>query len=430
MQGKEHTSARTRDEQGRSTRPVRLGMAWGGALLALPALVYYLWICMRYYGGALVLPTSGEALLDLLRKVPAPTGRAALLYLGWLALQAGLAVVLPGPMARGTKLDDGTQLPYKLNGWAAWWITLILVLGLLWLGVLPTTILYDELGALLTVVNLCTAAFAIYLYLFPTLHKTGEQGTGVVLHDVFVGTSLNPRLGGFDLKFFVESRPGLMLWVLINLSLLAKQTEISGRPSVAMLLVCLFHFWYVTDYFLHEEAILTTWDIRHEKFGFMLAWGCVAWVPFTFTLQAQYLVTHSHELPLWATVGIVLLNAGGYFIFRSANLQKHHFRQTPERQIWGKKPTSIKTQRGTLLLTAGFWGMARHINYTGDLMMGLAWCLTCGVSHILPYFYFIYFAVLLIHRERRDDQHCAARYGSDWEAYRRRVPWRMVPGIY
>ncbi len=79
---------------------------------------------------------------------------------------------------------------------------------------------------------------------------------------------------------------------------------------------------------------------------------------------------------------------------------------------------------------SGWWGLARHANYLGDLMMALAWCLACGVSHIVPYFYFIYFAPLLIDRERRDDQNCAEKYGDDWKAYTKRVRYRIIPGIY
>jgi protein-S-isoprenylcysteine O-methyltransferase Ste14 len=47
----------------------------------------------------------------------------------------------------------------------------------------------------------------------------------------------------------------------------------------------------------------------------------------------------------------------------------------------------------------------------------------------LPYFYVLYLAVLLIHRAWRDDQRCATKYGADWDAYRARVPYRVVPGL-
>lgn len=55
--------------------------------------------------------------------------------------------------------------------------------------------------------------------------------------------------------------------------------------------------------------------------------------------------------------------------------------------------------------------MARHINYFGDLLMALAWCLPAGFSSPIPYFYVIYFTVLLIHRDRRDDHKCRAKVG-------------------
>ena len=37
--------------------------------------------------------------------------------------------------------------------------------------------------------------------------------------------------------------------------------------------------------------------------------------------------------------------------------------------------------------------MARKINYTGDWLMGLAWCMCCGGITPIAYFYAIYFAV-------------------------------------
>ncbi len=41
----------------------------------------------------------------------------------------------------------------------------------------------------------------------------------------------------------------------------------------------------------------------------------------------------------------------------------------------------IQTEVGTRLLTAGWWGASRHINYFGDWLMGVAWCLPCGTCN-------------------------------------------------
>jgi protein-S-isoprenylcysteine O-methyltransferase Ste14 len=63
-------------------------------------------------------------------------------------------------------------------------------------------------------------------------------------------------------------------------------------------------------------------------------------------------------------------------------------------------------------------------------MIALAWCLPCLFRHVLPYLYVIYFAMLLIDRERRDNEMCHAKYGADWETYQQKVRWRMLPGVY
>ena len=83
---------------------------------------------------------------------------------------------------------------------------------------------------------------------------------------------------------------------------------------------------------------------------------------------------------------------------------------------------------GRVLTVAGaclLWAVVQ-----AALMMGLAWCLPCGFGHVLPYFYIIYFTILLVHREWRDNLTCQAKYGADWDVYRQKVPWRIVPWVY
>ena len=71
-----------------------------------------------------------------------------------------------------------------------------------------------------------------------------------------------------------------------------------------MALVCAFHGLYVADALWHEPAILTTMDITTDGFGFMLAFGDLAWVPFTYSLQARYLVDYPQVRPWPAWRGL------------------------------------------------------------------------------------------------------------------------------
>lgn len=88
----------------------------------------------------------------------------------------------------------------------------------------------------------------------------------------------------------------------------------------------------------------------------------------------------------------------------------------------------LQTKAGSKLITSGWWGASRHINYLGDWLMALSWCLPCGFATPIPYFYPIYFGFLLIHRERRDDHKCRMKYGEDWEKYCKIVKYRIIPG--
>lgn len=125
-----------------------------------------------------------------------------------------------------------------------------------------------------------------------------------------------------------------------------------------------------------------------------------------------------------ATIGLTFCL--GFAIFRGANSQKHQFKTQPKSLIWGNPPLTV----GGKLLASGFWGMARHMNYTGDLFLALSFCLPCGSQSALAYFYFIYLLLLTVHREMRDDERCSQKYKSLWDEYCLQVPYRMVPFVY
>ena len=115
------------------------GSSWLPLMLLLPPLVYYMWICMADHQGALYLPTSSAELLGLLHRVPAPNTASVAFVLIWFVGQILLQLYAPGQWVEGTPLDDGTRLPYKMNGWAALWITLLGAGLVCWMGWVPAT---------------------------------------------------------------------------------------------------------------------------------------------------------------------------------------------------------------------------------------------------------------------------------------------------
>jgi Delta14-sterol reductase len=106
----------------------------------------------------------------------------------------------------------------------------------------------------------------------------------------------------------------------------------------------------------------------------------------------------------------------GYVVFRGSNKQKHDYKHNPQGLIWGKKPVVVGR-----LLASGWWGLSRHPNYWGDIMLGIAYSLPCGFSSVLPWAYPIYLTLLLVHRFVRDDERCSQKYKEvGWESARER----------
>lgn len=81
----------------------------------------------------------------------------------------------------------------------------------------------------------------------------------------------------------------------------------------------------------------------------------------------------------------------------------------------------------------GFGGKQEKLPIVELVIIKIPNCLllfSTGFNHILPYFYVIYFTVLLVHREARDERQCKKKYGVAWEQYRQRVPYRILPYVY
>jgi len=417
-----------------------------------PLVVFVFFISINSYGGSLLLfftdlfgfISNPHPMGDIKSLFPSFNIRTLYLYIFWLSFQFILAVGLPGPYAYGQATPAGHVLKYKVNGLRVWFLTHFLFIFCGWyLKLFPLSIIYDEWGPLLwsaLLYGYCLAVFAYIKGCFFPSHPDDVKYSGSIWYDMFMGIELNPRFGDwFDFKLFHNGRPGIVAWTLINLSMAAKQYQIHGFVTNSMIGVNILHAIYVVDFFWNENWYLRTIDIAHDHFGYYLAWGDTVWLPYMYTLQAFYLVRNPIELSNLYFILVMSMGLFGYFIFRSVNDQKDKFRQSKGKcTIWGKPATYITCTFATsdgkhnesFLLTSGWWGLSRHFNYIGDLLISLAFCMCCGMKHLLPYFYIVYMTILLVHRVGRDDLRCRQKYGKYWEEYCRTVPAKIVPYVY
>lgn len=398
-------------------------------LLFLPAWVFFLLLQVNMEDPSLVnfpppLPPL-ESLWDT---------QAFGIVILWILFQALLYILPVGKLSEGMPLRTGERLKYRTNGFFAIVVSAAAAAAAVYQGI-DLTYIHSNFLQLSVATFLISVLLSVYLYVRSRCVSVDQLAlggnSGNVVYDFFKGRELNPRIKNFDLKFFCEMRPGLIGWCLINFAMALAEMKQQGldAPSYAMILVNVFQLLYVVDGLWNEEAILTTMDLMHDGFGFMLAFGDLVWVPFTYTLQAYYLVSHPNPLSPLVVALIITLKLVGFYIFRKSNSEKNAFRRNPSDPTLSYLKT-IPTATGKSLLVSGWWGVVRHPNYLGDLIMALAWSLPCGFSHLLPWYYMIYFIILLVHRDSRDMSNCRRKYGSAWDEYCRTVRYRIIPRVY
>jgi delta14-sterol reductase len=116
---------------------------------------------------------------------------------------------------------------------------------------------------------------------------------------------------------------------------------------------------------------------------------------------------------------------------RGANLQKFHFKRDPHAKAFGILDPKPLSGGGKHVLTGGFWGLSRHVNYWARSRWPRRSRSVLGYPFALaPWLYPAYYVALLLPRQRDDDKRCAERYGPLWEEYCRRVPYRIIPFLY
>ncbi|KAM0547484.1 hypothetical protein ACHAPJ_010357 [Fusarium lateritium] len=479
-------------------KPEKISYEFGGPLGAT-GIVFGLPILMQvlYFGCNDVSGCPAPALLEpstltwpkLKSQIPWPeTGLSGFVsweVTGWLFAYYFLSLVLyrvlPAQHVYGTKLRESDKpLLYRFNAFNATVVQLAAcAIGTFVYGAeFPVwTFITDNYLQLLTTSTILAYAISLYVYIGsfsvkkgnPELRELARGGhTGRVIYDFFIGRELNPRItlpffGEIDIKAWLEMRVGLTGWVLLNCSFIAKQYRTYGYVSDSILIIALVQAYYVNEGQYAEEGLLTMMDITTDGLGFMLTFGDIVWVPFLYSTQCRYLSVHPVHLGGLGVAVIGAVFATGLYIFRSSNNQKALFRRNPNDPAFANM-TFIQTKRGTKLLTGGWWGKARHINYFGDWLQSLPFCLPTKIAGyvILPagsalagagvttmldgrvvtpdgaapwgmlftYLYSAYFGFLLTHRERRDDKACAEKYGADWDEYRSKVKWRILPGVY
>jgi delta14-sterol reductase len=340
-----------------------------------------------------------------------------------------LNAMLPGKWVDGyiTKTLSTEKMRYRLNG-----VLVFLVIVSLWvLAGYFNLVSFDWLyryrwyglaGAFTTGV-----IFSLAVVLpFPAVRKN-------FIADFYLGRkeNLQFREGRVDAKMWLYLFGAIMLELNV-LSFTAHHIMVFGeQSSPGIIISAILLTYFIIDYMIFERVHLYTYDLFAERVGFKLGWGCIVFYSYFYSVGLWSTVDlPNQQTPNWLLTLYVVLFFTGWSLARGANMQKYFFKTNPEKSFLWIVPETISDGNKTLLVN-GFWGVSRHVNYLGEILMSTGIILCIGHPGLIwPWLYPLYYVALLFTRQYYDDKRCALKYGELWSEYVQKVPHRIIPFIY
>jgi protein-S-isoprenylcysteine O-methyltransferase Ste14 len=346
--------------------------------------------------------------------------------LGLTLLITALHRVLPARDVEGYVTDGrGVKLRYRLNGLLVFFVSVALWALACHGGLLPWDAFFVHRWELAT--GACV--FGLVASAALVLPATPVRG---LLADLFLGRLANPQWQGIDAKMALYLVGATILELnLLSFAAFHRAAHPDDPSPGVVLYVALFTF-FLCEYLFFEEVHLYTYDFMAERVGFKLGWGCLVFYPYFYGVglwTTAELPNPRTPTPLLALFAAVFF--AGWVLSRGANLQKFTFKRDPAAKAFGLLDPRPLSANGRHVLTGGFWGLSRHINYLGEVLMACGLALSLGhFTQPGPWLYPLYYVALLVPRQLDDDRRCAEKYGPLWAEYQRRVPWRIVPFVY
>lgn len=216
-----------------------------------------------------------------------------------------LSMLLPGEEYQGPPTLTGFRPTYYKSGFKFYLISMAIYLPLIWkFSMLNFYYKFVSLAGILCVLGLIICiGLLIKGHLSPSPGVFGSSGS--IIFDFYWGMELYPRFHNInnrlDFKTIINCRFGLWLWQLIVLAAWKANYELyqnlysKGELNYPMTASAILQTIYLAKFYYWEDGYMYTIDISVDKFGFMVGWGCIAWVPtfYTLTRYASLKVTTS-----------------------------------------------------------------------------------------------------------------------------------------
>ncbi|CAH0587067.1 unnamed protein product [Chrysodeixis includens] len=269
--------------------------------------------------------------------------------------------------------------------------------------------------------------------------------TKYTLYDYFMGREIHPFIKGLDVKIWISRICNINSLILLSLifthGLQIKLTEkdditldnwkqllskVQYKPTT--IVFSLMQIVYILNFIMKEYKITSTFYWQSEGVGYLQTVSSALY-PFYFTTISKHVADTDLVLTTNTLISASVLFVLGFSIMLASNNIKYEFRKNPL-QLSLANVDAMPTFHGKKLLVSSLWGIIRHPNYTGDVLIHSALALPGILSGqyvaALPALLTI---AVLAHRAWRDHDRCKQRYGAAWQRYCKRVPSILLPKI-
>ncbi|XP_034829199.1 delta(14)-sterol reductase TM7SF2 [Maniola hyperantus] len=351
----------------------------------------------------------------------------------------------------GTREVDDRGKKYYFNAFFSSFCTLNLLFGLDYYGILKNDTLLNSYLQMATVSYIIAVTLALTMFL--NSHKVDENdwnpygNSGYALYDFFIGREIHGVLLNINVKLWlarVSNISTLIFSILIfkqgfnfqekeiisNILSLDELKNILNsvqfKPTV--LVYSMMQIVYALYFIMREKKVVSTFYWNSEGLGYLQIVSSSLY-PFYFTTISKYVADTDLQLKTNVLIAASILYLLGFLIMLISNNIKYEFRKNPLQPSL-MHLNSMPTFHGKKLLLSNLWGVVRHPNYAGDMLVHAALAIPGIYSRQLiaaaPALITI---LMLLHRCWRDHARCRRRYGAAWLRYCKRVPSVIVPKV-
>jgi len=275
---------------------------------------------------------------------------------------------------------------------------------------------------------LSSIVFYILSFWAPKSSINSKGNTGNPIVDIFNGRTVSPKFLGSDAKLTTFRFSMIGLAILNVLMVTDSIVSAGGKASPTVILAAAFQVLYSTDAMFFEEYYFHSHDAMNSGFGWSLISSYLTF-PFLPTLITKYLLDRSPVVAWYYLTLIGLMNAVGYIVFRSSETQRCEFAKNPSNPALAHLET-VSTAGNRKLIVSGWWGLVRHPNYLGEVLIQWSWVLPAGFTDLVPYYLPVVTTLMLVIRCHQINQRNKRKYGSAWNSYCEKVRSNIIPKVY